>query len=322
MSERKTVLVVGGLGFVGRALVRALQREKHRIHITTSQQVTAIDDESVKPFERFDAWEEKERPIYEKVDVRKPKDIRQVLRRVKPAVIYWLAARQGYDRDWANYAKVNVAASYTFWESFQWNGCHLPEKVVLASSQAVYAPAEAVRETYPAVPPSVYGLTKLQQEQAFFHFANQFGVPLVALRYSIILGGGQSMQSTESGILRNWWRDYKADRPPQVYGAGTHLRDFVSIGDVTRANLAALRYPVSEIFNIGGPEVTIKEMARIFSEEAGAMAPEVTGKDHRPGGEYSLYSDSSKARELLKWQARDSVRDMIRGFIASLREIE
>lgn len=315
MKSEDRILIVGGLGFVGRALVQGLRA----IKIDPPKQITVIDNESVEPAETFASWPKKNRPIYHKIDILKIGRFREILRRVKPNIIYWLAAKQGYDNDWINYAKTNVLGAYILWESFQTNGVELPEKIVLASSQAVYRPMEAVRENCFRIPPSIYGLTKLQQEEAFFNFAARTSVSLVSLRYSIILGGGQSLQSTESGILRNWWKDFEAGRRPQVYGNGKQIRDFVSINDVTRANIAALRYPKSGFFNIGGPSMQVSVMAELFSQEAGAKEPKITNKNFRPGGEYNLYSDCTKASRELKWEPKETVRQMIKNFLKSAR---
>jgi len=298
--KRNNILVVGGAGFVGRPLVKELAEK--------GLSVSIVDNEFIKPAEAPHGF-----TSHYKCDVRDIERLTEVLKEEEPEVIYWLAAKQGYDNNFALFGSINVGAVYSLFNAL--SECSV-KKVVLASSQAVYSPGVDVSEDHQKIPPSVYGLTKLQQEQAFMHFCCKFRIEFTALRYSIILGSGQSMQSTESGLLRNWLRRWRADEAPLVYGCGTQSRDFVHIDDVTKANILALEYGgPAGVYNVAGFKATVWEMASHFQDETGCKTPIVMNEMVRPGGEYSLTSSGEKIHQELSFcpiiEPREQVWDFI-----------
>jgi nucleoside-diphosphate-sugar epimerase len=70
-------------------------------------------------------------------------------------------------------------------------------------------------------------------------------------------------------------------------------------------------------FNISGPTLSINEAAEVFCRLSGTSGPKVLGHDVRPGGEYSLTSDSSLASEILRWDAELSFEQMVTDFLRS-----
>lgn len=308
---RRKVLIVGGGGFLGRKVAHAL--------LVRDYDVAVLDDYRIKPAGRLD---ERARIVYG--DAARPGDILEALRfpdNSSVDVVVFLAARQGYSDDWSDFGATNVATAYAFFEAVQKHGPSRIQKVVLASSQAVYTPGLDRREGDQCWPPSVYGLSKLEQERAFLAFGRMLCLRVVALRYSIILGDGQSTQSTESGILRNWWRRFVDDKPPQVYGSGEHIRDFVHVDDAAEATVLAIESDIAgssipfERFNVTGPSASIIDVARGFQKLTASREPEILGHDVRPGGEYSMTSSSEKTFNSLGWGAKRTIAQMMIGFI-------
>jgi UDP-glucose 4-epimerase len=298
--KRNNILVVGGAGFVGRPLVKELANK--------GLSVSIVDNEFIKPAEAPHGFK-----THYKCDVRNLGLLANILKEEEPEVIYWLAAKQGYDDNFALFGSINVGAVYSLFNALP--SCSV-RKIVLASSQAVYSPGSFVTEDHPKNPPSVYGLTKLQQEQAFMHLCSKLGIEFTALRYSIILGGGQSMQSTESGLLRNWVRQWRSDEPPLVYGSGNQSRDFIHIDDVTRANMLALEYGgPAGVYNVAGFAATVWEMASHFQDETGCSTPIITNKEVRPGGEYTLTSSGEKIFQELSFLPTIKPKEQIWDFI-------
>lgn len=204
--------------------------------------------------------------------------------------------------------------------------------VVFASSGGVVygEPVKLpVPETYPKGPLSPYGVSKLASEFYLAYYAGVFGVPYVALRYANVYGPRQDPHG-EAGVVAIFGMKLLAGEAPVIYGDGEQVRDYVYVGDVVRANLAALRrlQAMSEntsasgcpggcaindfAYNIGtGAGTSVKELFAMLKEIAGfkgepAFAPE------RPGELKRIYLDAGKAKEELGWEPAVSLREGLR----------
>jgi nucleoside-diphosphate-sugar epimerase len=305
------ILVFGGRGFVGRPLVKRLCDEGHEVGIVDSGAIRSEGEIDERVTWRTSG------------DVREASTIADSLALVRPEAIYWLPAVQGYTSPRRLFYEVNVAPAVLLLDEIEkWREWRTLKRIVLASSEAVYTPGNLVPEMWGKQPFSDYGMSKLMQEQAFFHLGRTLNMPVVALRYSIILGGGQSLQETESGILRNWYSNWSRGLPCEIYGDGEQIRSFVHVDDVTDANVKALDcelpFDKQEAINISGYARSVNQMAEIFKEAAEGSTFEVTNQDFRPGGEYSLSSLPVRATELLKWHAEKDPECMIKDFLKGL----
>ncbi|HEU4732463.1 MAG TPA: SDR family NAD(P)-dependent oxidoreductase [Kofleriaceae bacterium] len=176
------------------------------------------------------------------------------------------------------------------------------KKVVLASSAAVYGDVTTmpVGEDTPTRPVSPYGIDKLASEHALDYYAHVHGVPTTALRFFNVYGPRQDPSSPYSGVISIFAERARTGRPLTVYGDGGQTRDFVYVGDVVRAILAALDDGNSRLVaNVGtGGEITVLELARTIVELCGGKS-RVEHAPQRPG-------------EILKSRARvDRLRDAL-----------
>ena len=183
------------------------------------------------------------------------------------------------------------------------------KKVVFASSAAIYGDVVElpVSEDIPKQPISPYGIHKLASEDALDYYANVHGVPTTALRFFNVYGPRQDPSSPYSGVISIFADRAKSGRPLTIFGDGQQTRDFVYVGDVARAIVAALADGNSRLVaNVGtGSETSVLELARTVVELCGGRSK----IEHAP----------ARAGEVLKSLARvDRLRDRL-GVVAETR---
>jgi UDP-glucose 4-epimerase len=174
------------------------------------------------------------------------------------------------------------------------------KKVVFASSAAVYGEVATmpVGEDTPTRPVSPYGIDKLASEHALDYYAAVHGVPATSLRFFNVYGPRQDPASPYSGVISIFADRARAGRTLTIFGDGGQTRDFVYVGDVVRAIVAALGDGADRVVaNVGtGGEITVLELARSIVELCGGRST----IEHAP----------ARSGEILKSRARvDRLRD-------------
>ena len=115
-------------------------------------------------------------------------------------------------------------------------------------------------ENHPLRPVSPYGVAKLATEKYLFFYHAQYGIDYVAMRYANVYGPRQDPHG-EAGVVAIFCGRILEDRPVTIYGDGGQTRDYVFVGDVVRANMAAVAATVSGAFNIGtGVETDVNQL--------------------------------------------------------------
>ncbi len=158
-------------------------------------------------------------------------------------------------------------------------------RFVYASSAAVYGtPAELpLNESSPTGPLSPYGLEKLINDQYGALYRNLYGMSPLGMRYFNVYGPGQDPSSPYSGVISRFVDGLRAGRPLTVFGDGGQTRDFVYVGDVAQANLAALASDGTGVCNVGtGSTVTLLQLIEALAAVAG-VDPEVHHAPAREG---------------------------------------
>jgi dTDP-L-rhamnose 4-epimerase len=341
------VLVVGGAGFIGSHTVDALLKKGHRIRIF---------DALCKPvhLKGVPAYLPAEAELVIG-DVRDKAALSTAMQGID--VVFNFAAYQDYLPDFSTFFSVNAAGTALIYEIIVEQ--KLPvRKVVVASSQAVageglYRDADgrlftpdirpedrlARREWEivdaagrPAVslltpetisnPQNQYGLSKLSQEKIALSLGRRYGIPSVAMRYSIVQGPRQSFYNAYSGACRIFCLSLFFDRAPTVYEDGRQIRDYVNIDDVVRANLTVMEDARADYrtFNVGGGRgYTVNEFAEIVRS--------VFDKDIRPalpglyrfGDTRHIHSNISELQSL-GWKPEKTPIDSVRAYRAYLCE--
>jgi dTDP-L-rhamnose 4-epimerase len=342
------ILVTGGAGFIGSHTVDALLSRGHTVRILDNLQ---------KPVHLHGKppWVPKDAEFIQ-ADVRDKSAWERALDWVD--AVFHFAAYQDYMPDFSTFLHVNAVGTSLLYEVAVEKKLDL-KKVIIASSQFVagegqYQCPDCTRRNAPLLrpadqlargmwehvcpecgmtldwrwtteqhvsPPNAYALAKHSQETQAMVLGWRYGIPSVALRYSIVQGPRQSFYNAYSGACRIFCLHYYFGKPPTVYEDGHQLRDFVNIEDVVQANLLVLEDPRADyhVFNVGGGapwSVTsfAETVRREFSARLGRELPraEVPGL-FRFGDTRNALSDIQKIRAL-GWTPSRSPEDSVRDY--------
>ncbi|HVN27885.1 MAG TPA: NAD-dependent epimerase/dehydratase family protein [Candidatus Binataceae bacterium] len=288
------ILVTGGAGFIGSHTVDALVA-------TGNHQVSIIDNLSagkrhqVNPGARF-----------HELDIRDADAVRRVIETETPEVIVHLAAQMDVRRsvaDPAYDAGVNVIGFLNLMESARQHG--LRRVIFSSTGGAIYGAQEKfpAPEDHPLHPVSPYGITKLATESYLFFYKVQYGIDYIALRYGNVYGPRQDPHG-EAGVVAIFCGRMLERKPCTIFGDGKQTRDYVFVGDVVRANLAAASAPknVSGPINVGtGIETNVNDLYHTLGTVAD-VTREPEYAPARPGEQSRSVISPARAGELLGWK--------------------
>lgn len=166
---------------------------------------------------------------------------------------------------------------------------------------------------------TVYSITKRSQEELVLSVADAYDIPAVALRYFNVYGKRQSLDNPYTGVCAIFSSRIKNDSPPLVFEDGAQTRDFVHVSDVARANRLAIESGEAngEAINVGtGTSVSVEQVAETLIDlyDAEDISPDVTG-DFREGDIRHCFADTTKAEQLLGFEARVEFEDGMRQLV-------
>lgn len=171
-------------------------------------------------------------------------------------------------------------------------------------------------------PQNQYALSKHSTESIAVHLGRRYGIPSVAMRYSIVQGPRQSFYNAYSGAMRIFALHLYFNRPPVIYEDGGQLRDYVNVQDVVAANLLVLDDARADhqVFNVGGGvPCTVNDFYDAMQRETGRSQAPLTGSFYRYGDTRHILSDVTKLQSL-GWKPRFTIRDSIRAYWDYLTE--
>jgi UDP-glucose 4-epimerase len=289
-------LVTGGAGFIGSNLVDAL--------LARDAQVTVVDDLSTGRLENLDAALAAGAEFV-KASITDKDAMATVLAEVRPDVVFHLAAQIDVRRavaDPAFDAQVNVAGTAVMLEAARAAGTR---RFVLASTGgAIYGETDVIPtpEIVEPAPMAPYGVSKAAAETYLDLYTRLHGLSTVSLRLANVYGPRQDPLG-EGGVIAIYCHAAGNGAPVKVFGDGRQTRDFVFVGDVAAAFIAAGSGEASGAFNIGtGQETTVLDLVEQLELEHEFLPP-------RPGEVRRSCLDASAARAALGWQPEVSLDD-------------
>lgn len=245
----RRALVTGGAGFIGSNLVDALLEAGH--------QVTVVDDLSTGRRHNLDGALARGAQLVE-LDIRDAAALDAAVAAARPEVVFHLAAQIDVRRsveDPALDAAINVVGTVNLLEAAHRHG--VGRVVNTSTGGAIYGVADVVPtpESAPERPLAAYGTSKLCAEQYCAWFSRLHGLSTVTVRLANVYGPRQDPLG-EAGVIAIFCDRLLAGESPTVFGDGAQTRDFVFVGDVVRAQLAAAASAVTGTVNVGTGEAT------------------------------------------------------------------
>lgn len=188
-------------------------------------------------------------------------------------------------------------------------------RVVYASSAAVYGDAsqlpcnDEMAVLAPALSP--YALEKATNERYADLYARLFDVSCLGLRYFNVYGQRQDPGSPYSGVISKFMDCYERGEDITILGDGLQSRDFISVRDVARANVAALQSDYAGVLNIatGKPETLLNLVNYI--EQAGMRSARIHHGPSRAGDIRESYATTAKAEQALSFFSQISLAEGI-----------
>ena len=296
------ILVTGGAGFIGSNVVDGYLAEGH--------DVVVVDDLSAGSPTNVSR-----RAGFHQVDVRSAA-LDAVFQAERPEIVSHHAAQVSVRRSVEEPivdAEINVLGSLNVLETARRHGVR---RVIFASTGgAIYGEIDGAApagEGHACRPRSPYAVSKLAVEH-YLDNCRAGGLETVVLRYANVYGPRQDPHG-EAGVIAIFIQRVLAGLTPAIYGDGEQVRDFVYVGDVVRANVAALTVAADgpTVMNIGtGRGTSINALWRALA----AIAQPGVGPYHEParaGDILRSVLDPARARAMLGWQPAVTLEDGLR----------
>ncbi|MBQ4472062.1 MAG: SDR family NAD(P)-dependent oxidoreductase [Alphaproteobacteria bacterium] len=308
-----TILVTGGAGFIGSSLADKLLALGHRVIVFDN--FNDYYDPAIKQKNIEQALQNKNYKLY-KGDIERIDDLEKVFAENKIDAIVHLAARAGVRPSIEAplaYAMTNIIGTLNILEMMKKYNI---KRMSMASSSSVYGNCKAdkfsedlnIRE-----PISPYAATKSADEQICYTYHHLYGMEIYMLRFFTVFGPRQRPDLA----INKFVNLIMNDKPIDMYGDGSTMRDYTYIDDITDGIVASLNYHETgyEIFNLGGGSpVTLKQMIETIEDVLGKKA-QINQLPMQPGDVDKTVSDISKAQRLLGYHPHTSFKEGIRKFV-------
>lgn len=346
------ILITGGAGFIGSRLALSLVKAGHTVRVLDNlhPQIHGADGAQSPLLASI-------RDVVEFVrgDVRSREDVRRSLAGVD-AVVH-LAAETGTGQSMyaiENYTDVNIGGTARLLDVIVSDSLPV-SRIVVASSRAVYGEgqyrcvtdgrvfpgsrladdmargdfevhcpvcgavvvSEPTSEDARLSPSSIYGVTKLTQEQLVLTFARANGISAFAFRYQNVYGPGQSLTNPYTGILSIFSTRIRNGNPINLFEDGKESRDFVYIDDVVAATHRALEHPdpVVAVLNVGsGVATDVTQVAATLQTALGRSTPTAISGQFRIGDIRHNTADLSALRATLGFTPSTTFADGVNAF--------
>jgi dTDP-glucose 4,6-dehydratase len=307
------ILVTGGAGFIGSAVVRlAVSRGHFVVNLDALTYAACLENVA----------QVKDSPLYafEHADIRDPAALDRIFEAYQPDAVMHLAAESHVDRSIDGpgaFIETNITGTYHLLEAARryWTGIGKPDAFRFhhVSTDEVFGslpadPAIKFTETTPYDPRSPYSASKAASDHLVRAWAETYGLPVVLSNCSNNYGPYHFPEKLVPVIILN----ALADKPLPVYGDGHHIRDWLYVEDHADALLLVLQKGTpGRSYNIGGGnERTNLQLVKTLCAELDRQHPKASGSygdqirfvADRPGHDARYAIDATRIQAELGWQ--------------------
>jgi UDP-glucose 4-epimerase len=306
--------VTGGAGFIGSNLVDAL--------LARGDEVAVVDDLSTGRRENLDGALATGATLAE-LDIRDGAALGALAGEARPEVVFHLAAQIDVRKsvaDPAFDASINVGGTANVLEAARTAGSR--RVVFVSTGGAIYGEGEGkalpLGEEAPVEPLSAYGQSKFAAEGYLALYERLYGLSGISLRLGNVYGPRQDPLG-EAGVIAIFCGKLRSGGRATVFGDGHQTRDYIYVGDVVAAALAAAESEATGPVNVGtGRETDVLELVRLLSELDGATGFEPELAPPRTGEVQRISIDPGRAKAELGWSAKTTLEDGLRRTLDSL----
>ena len=307
-------LVTGGAGFIGSNLVDAL--------LARGDAVVVVDDLSTGRRENLEPGLANGAALIE-ADIRDREALEELFGRERPEVVFHLAAQIDVRKsiaDPAFDAAINVGGTANVLEAARVAGSR---RVVFSSTGgAIYGEGEGqqlpLAEDAPLAPEAPYGQSKFAGEGYLSLYERLYGLSSVPLRLGNVYGPRQDPLG-EAGVIAIFCGRLREGQRPTVFGDGKQTRDYIYVGDVVSAMLAAADSRTTGPINIGtGVETDVLELVRQLGELGGSGDFEPEHAPARTGEVQRISIDPARAERELGWRPQMGLAEGLRVTLDSI----
>ncbi len=324
----KTILVTGGAGFIGSAVIRHLINETDFSVVNLDKLTYAGNLESLADCSRSPKY------VFEQVDICDEVEVRRVFKQYSPDIVMHLAAESHVDRSIdgpREFIQTNIVGTYNMLEQARsyWVGLDPKKKTGFRfhhiSTDEVYGDLEGTEdlftETTPYAPSSPYSASKASSDHLVRAWQRTFKFPAVITNCSNNYGPYHFPEKLIPLMILNALEG----KPLPVYGQGYQIRDWLYVEDHARALvLVATQGSLNETYNIGGhnemQNIQVVQTICELLEELVPQKPEgvsayqdlITFVEDRAGHDVRYAIDASKIKRELGWVPQETFASGIR----------
>jgi len=328
MNDKKTILITGGAGFIGSALIRYIIKN-------TSHNVVNLDKLTYSGnLESLGSINSSNNYIFEQVDICNGNELQRVLTNTQPDIIMHLAAESHVDRSIdgpGDFIKTNIVGTFTLLEQTRsyWQSLEVDKKenfrFLHVSTDEVYGDLEGTTDFFseetPYNPSSPYSASKASSDHLVRAWYRTYGLPVLITNCSNNYGPCQFPEKLIPHVILN---ALEGKNLP-IYGDGKQIRDWLYVDDHVSALMrVALDGNVGETYNIGGNNEiqnieVVKKICIILDEIVTKKMNDITSfielityvKD-RPGHDVRYAINANKIQRDLGWKPKENFESGIR----------
>ena len=330
------ILITGGSGFIGSALIRYIINQTQDSVINIDKLTYAANQSALKEIE------DSPRYAFEKVDICDLKTLESIFEKYQPDAVMHLAAESHVDRSITgagDFIQTNIVGTYTLLEVAKnyWYTLDEAKKSIFRfhhiSTDEVYGDLSfsepAFTEQSPYHPSSPYSASKAASDHLVYAWYRTYGLPVMLSNSSNNYGAYQHTEKLIPLMISN----ALMGKPLPIYGDGQQIRDWLFVEDHVEAlYLILTKGRIGERYNIGGNcEKTNLEVVKTICQLLEEFIPNkshnirhyedlITYVKDRPGHDIRYALDCSKIYDELGWRPRESfdsgIRKTVEWFIA------